>query len=422
MTGNTIICCVDDKNHYSREETRLLEKTVQDLEEETEQKNKHIQKLKYEHAKFLEEALKNERDLTKMIEEQQEIINEIQQQKMELEKIVADKIVESKDNTTQTSANITHKTADTQTENGKDGCTKEVGVNTEGLPSKVDKRNNSNDNLSKVITGTKKPLENVKKNNILILGDSNARDCAAILRKMCDINFLVTSFIKHNALLDQIVEDALNLTNGYGKEDYVIIMGGLTNTLKGVTVDQSVSAMLKNISEYTNVVVMTVPLWKNRIILNKFINEYNIRLHFELCVNNEKSDLLTYLNVNAILSNKSFYVIRKRLLMKYYGKVRLMKYIKMLIYKQLTEKEQKIIYYTKISTQLSQNLPENHKFMGPTENSIDVNEVSEDLCETPINIDQNGVSLMTELKEAHEQEKLNTVSFFGTGRQGKEKC
>lgn len=47
------------------------------------------------------------------------------------------------------------------------------------------------------------------------------------------------SFIKHNANTCQIV-DAVNLSKSYGMEDYVIVMGGLINTLKGVNVNQSV--------------------------------------------------------------------------------------------------------------------------------------------------------------------------------------
>lgn len=71
-----------------------------------------------------------ERNLNKLIEEQQPIINYLHQQIMELEKIRAVRNGITKNVTTQTSHNIAHKTFGTQTEH-KPVYTKEVGIYTE---------------------------------------------------------------------------------------------------------------------------------------------------------------------------------------------------------------------------------------------------------------------------------------------------
>ncbi|KAG5888770.1 hypothetical protein JTB14_021513 [Gonioctena quinquepunctata] len=139
-----------------------------------------------------------------------------------------------------------------------------------------------NKNSHMVFEGDKKAAgtqtENIKK--------VYTEDTATSERRIPNTKKKLTSFIKHNALLDQILEGVINLTKVYGRKDYVIIMSGLVNMMKGVDVHESVTDILKQISLYTNIIVLSVPLWRNRIVLNSFIDKQNIKMHYELCLNN----------------------------------------------------------------------------------------------------------------------------------------
>ncbi|KAG5882028.1 hypothetical protein JTB14_023081 [Gonioctena quinquepunctata] len=271
------------------------------------------------------------------------------------------------------------KEAGTQTENIKKVYTEDTATNERRIPN-THKKRVSKPNAHKLVkqnnsTNGKFVYQEVnKKNNILILGDSNAIDFATILRDMCNDEYSVTSFIKHNALLDQILEGVINLTKDYGRKDYVIIMGGLVNMMKGVDAHESVTDILKQISLYTNIIVLSVPLWRNRIVLNSFIDKHNIKMHYELCLNNGNNKSVTFLNVNSILNSKSFFV-RKILSIKYHGKVLVGEHIKNIIYEQsMTNKQLIPICSTKAI--MPQNETENMESTDETQNLLEINEES----------------------------------------------
>lgn len=239
LTNNKIICCTYDENYSTREETSLLEKTIHDLEEESDQKNKHIQKLKYEHAIILEEALKNERDLNKLIEEQQAFINEIKQQKHELEKILTEKEVVTKSVATQTSSTISHTTSGTQTENKKHVSTKQADANTEEVS-----------NGEQDITSVEKYCKNKHIPKILIVAGLHGKHLSCMLTRQYS-EFVTEAIIKPNALDTDIVKTAIANGKYLGKHDTVIIW---TSKPHIKLVDEFIEKM-----KHTNAIVLTKP-------------------------------------------------------------------------------------------------------------------------------------------------------------------
>ncbi|KAG5861997.1 hypothetical protein JTB14_024094 [Gonioctena quinquepunctata] len=74
--------------------------------------------------------------------------------------------------------------------------------------------------------------DNMKK-NILILGDSHSIDFLNILNNIVPDDYIVQTIIKHNAQLEDIIEDLRTLTKTFTLSDYVILSGGLTDALRG---------------------------------------------------------------------------------------------------------------------------------------------------------------------------------------------
>ncbi|KAG5887795.1 hypothetical protein JTB14_024010 [Gonioctena quinquepunctata] len=248
LGGHKIECC------QSESETNLLEETIEILKsellivtEDSIQKTKFIEKLKLENRTFLQEAMKNEEDLNDLMTKQESEIKELK------------KCIDQMNKNSHMVFEGDKKEAGTQTENIKKVYTEDTATSGRRIPN-TQKKRVSKPNAHKLVkqnnsTNGKIVYQEVdKKNNILILGDSNAIDFATILREMCNDEYSVTSFIKHNALLDQILEGVINLTKDYGRKDYVIIMGGLVNMMKGVDAHESVTDILKQISFYTNII------------------------------------------------------------------------------------------------------------------------------------------------------------------------
>ncbi|KAG5876010.1 hypothetical protein JTB14_034038 [Gonioctena quinquepunctata] len=80
LKGNQIICCdVNSEDHsiVERElETNIMEKTIEDLSEDLEAKDRHINKLKNEMKSLMEEALIAEEAANELIRNQEKAIEE----------------------------------------------------------------------------------------------------------------------------------------------------------------------------------------------------------------------------------------------------------------------------------------------------------------------------------------------------------
>lgn len=129
-------------------------------------------------------------------------------------------------------------------------------------------------------------------------------------------NYSVISIVKHNACLEHIVEDLQNLTKDFNQMDYVVISGGLRNALMGGKVEETVFQYLSQIGIRTNLIIFSLPLWE-RIVLNRFIDQINIKLYTFVQNANGGS---TFINVNSFLNSSSFFFQPRDLVLKYTAK------------------------------------------------------------------------------------------------------
>lgn len=393
LGGHKITCCESEsETNLLEDEIEILKSELSALNQDNTQKSSFIDRLKLENYNFIQEAVKNEEEMNNLINAQESEIKELK------------KYIDKMNKNSRIVSDEDKKTVGIQTETKKKVYAKEADKSyREKIPErqkKIMKKTGTQLNINN--HGKTDSREVEKKNNILILGDSNSTDFASILRKMCNNEYSVTSFIKHNALLDHILEDVVNLTKDYGKKDYVVVIGGLMNMVKGVDVHDSVINILKQISLHTNIIILSIPLWKYRVVLNNLINKHNIKIVLELCINNESA---TFLNVNSVLNNKFFFV-KKMLFMKYNGKVLIGERIKNIVYGQSV---------ANAKATNSHQIIENKKSTDESQYYSGSNEASQ---HNQSRENQYNVSLMEELRDAEKQEELdkrntNGNSFFG---------
>ena len=88
IKDNQLVCCDEDESFVSdRDEVRdVLEKTIHDLTEESDLKNKYIKKIKDDREAFFQEAMKREADMSELLKRQEQLIEELNNQITDLKK------------------------------------------------------------------------------------------------------------------------------------------------------------------------------------------------------------------------------------------------------------------------------------------------------------------------------------------------
>lgn len=136
---------------------------------------------------------------------------------------------------------------------------------------------------------------------ILLLGDSQARGSVSILKSLLS-SYQIMSIFKPNAKIEAVLEDMSKLTSDFTKEDYVIILAGSNNALKGSKVDMNFIKNWKPVLEKTNIILLSVPYWHGRQILNKFIFDINCHLYDMI----KGFPLAKFVDINKIVSETDY--------------------------------------------------------------------------------------------------------------------
>lgn len=160
----------------------------------------------------------------------------------------------------------------------------------------------------------------LNKQKILLLADSNGRNCGKILNNLFDDNSFSTFCIfKPNGLFENIVEDIVQLTKNFNKNDHVILFGGTNNACLGKKISDDFLRTLKQALLHTNIYIILAPLWKNQIHFNSIIIGNNLKIAG--IFNNAK-----IVSSNFILEHRDF--TKHGLHISHMGKVKLLTFIK----------------------------------------------------------------------------------------------
>lgn len=191
IQGNKINCC--DVGHIDDSvEESVLEKTINELSEKNERKNHHIQKLKMEHEKILEEALQNESELNDLIRKQEQQIGALELQLKQLKNELLEKTKETKSAGVQTEKSTNCKNKGTLTESVyfHSGVRSKLSMNNK---HPHDKSNNINKTDSKQVNPSS---PDVMKRTVLLVAGLFGKGLSEIIHSNISGDYSVMSFIK----------------------------------------------------------------------------------------------------------------------------------------------------------------------------------------------------------------------------------
>lgn len=331
---NKIVCCEEDSYAPDLNEgnSELLEKTIHELMEDSELKNNYIQKLKYEHQLFLEEAMKREEEQNDLLTIQKNTIQELNMFINKLKKTLSDK-TEKPANTIFVQTNpLIKENVSTETESSKLNLNIHSKRNKNSVdnidPSIIVEGINNNNRAEKINATMTKTAKLAKKKRILLLSDD--KNINWQIRELLDLSvYEVLSVKKPGALLHQVMENIEIMTKNYSLDDFVIITGGFNDiNLKNTPSFRSICKKLK-MCTHTNILFTSIPYiirddskYKH---INKHINKYNAKLNDFLTKFNKCTEGLTqyvevnnknYINYKLVASSIKNIILNKNTLSK----------------------------------------------------------------------------------------------------------
>lgn len=302
---NKLVCCEASNSTSEHDEVSLLEKTISDLAEDSEHKNKYIQKIKAEHKAFLIEATKREEELLELLQQQEEKISELNVCITKLKKSVETSHCMTSTISTQTMHFYNTKNCSTSTDLSMQNLNflisdKKQTVSTKSKETQkaIDKIQVQTNLVSQEKANCLPRNDKGKKNQILILSDENNINWQ--IRKLLDLQLYETMSIKKpGALLDQVMENIEILTKNFTLQDFVIIIGG-SNDIKNkrIPLFRSICNKLK-LCSHTNILFASVPYVENKQNCNRHIYKFNTKLNdFLRKFNNYTEGVIRYVETN----------------------------------------------------------------------------------------------------------------------------
>lgn len=328
VKDNKLICCGDDSYTSELDEEKdLLEKTINDLSEDSERKDKYIRKIITASEEFSQEASKREEELLEIIKQQENAIQELNELlnrlKLSTAKTKSSEVgiqtnfINNKNASTITDhmsysgpEKITQITQSTQTCKKPKKPSAEQHLKNKRQKPDIDstiplvvqgstKNSNLNIELAESIK-TCNPNVSVKttKKKILLLTDDE--NITWQMRRLIDLNkYEVISVRKPGARLNQVLENFESLVKGFTLQDYIIIIGGRNDIDKNETPSFRFICKKLKLCSHTNTLFASIPYYKNASERNKHVYKFNYKLNDFLCkFNNYTEGFLKYIEIN----------------------------------------------------------------------------------------------------------------------------
>lgn len=272
--GYKIECCEKhDPITLVLNEKNLLEDTVSELNENSFLQEQHVNRLKKEHAQFIEEVSLREEELNALIRNQEEIIRNANRELEILRNDILKLTGKSFSSHATQTAYITFCSSESQTENDQMSEINQTSSNV------IDSLPKSSDN----------PIKTHQKNLILIAGDQG-KELVHFLRDYVT-DFSVSSIIKTNATNHELVLTAIKYSRHLSNEDYLVLWP-----------NENSSHLFEKLHSHLihkNFFILNTPNRYDSVILNKKI--YHSNLSLDKKVYNTMGNLDCLINVNNIL-------------------------------------------------------------------------------------------------------------------------
>lgn len=278
VDGYKIKCCKTlDSVEIILQEKSILEETVTELNESSLLREQHINKLKQDHVKLIEEITEREEELNKLIKKQEE---DLQKANQEIEKLRRDILLLPKKSTT---------TSSTQT-----------------ITSKFVNSYSQTDSCIRVDQSLQQKIEFIKDNRrkILLVAGNHGRGIALFLSRFLD-NFAISSLVKPNATSSEILHTCVTSSRNFSKNDFVIVWPDE----RSAYIYEYISSHLN----HTNYLILTTPNRFDYPSMNQKIYQNNLSLFKK--THSMRGNLDGVIEVNNIVKRTNYdfggYYIRR---------------------------------------------------------------------------------------------------------------
>lgn len=170
------------------------------------------------------------------------------------------------------------------------------------LPSNLPPSRKRNKNSEQTSSPFHEPPGNPRK-RIFIAGDGNGEDCVSITNSILQNhggeNSLVTSFLKPNALFEEVLNVIPKACSDFNFNDHIFILAGTSDVLKDKKVNKDQICKLLTSLYRTNVTIFSTTYCHGRVVLNDLMYKFNCDLvRISKCFSHVK-----YIETNKILKD-----------------------------------------------------------------------------------------------------------------------
>lgn len=279
IEGHKIECCKKNGPISSLlKEKSVLEDTISELNENSFLQDQHVNRLKSEHKKFIEEVSIREEELNALIRNQEKIIRdanrELQILKDEIRKFTQKSFIS---HATQTDG-ISYCSSESQTEKYL-----------------VTKSNQSTSNANNSIAKSSVVPSNNYERKLILIAGNQGKELVHFLRGYAT-DFSVSSIIKTNATNYELVQTAIEYSRHLTKDDYLVLWPE----------ENSFHLFGKLYSQlnHLNFFILTTPNRYDSVILNEKVYYSNLSLYKKM--HSTMGSLDSLINVNCILRRSNY--------------------------------------------------------------------------------------------------------------------
>lgn len=148
-------------------------------------------------------------------------------------------------------------------------------------------------------------LPSFKKNNVIIMSDSQGRSLSSYLLNSCSEKYNVIGYVQPGATLSKVIAKVEKVTKGMNKKDFVIVFGG-TNDIGYERCNTHLLENIKNLvfkTAHTNLILIGIPFRFGHSHLNSDILNTN-RLIYDIAISH---DHVIYQSLSSLFKYKLYY-------------------------------------------------------------------------------------------------------------------
>lgn len=292
VNEHRVICCNEQSEnkelHKINDDYSILEHTLEELTEDTAAKDRYIEKLKRDIRVFTDDALKTEKEMQELLDEQERLLKTVSEEKKALKKVLDE--IENKISISIAVQTENKDKRDMSTQVGPQVATK--GTSMDCITS-TDVCTNLTTFESRIISDE---IPKVEKPRLLLVSGYHGKNVARFLSYQSQ-NFKVTSFVKPNASTTVLIKTAIDNAMTFTKKDFVIVW---TSALH----PQLIDGFILQLETITNCIVITEPYRYDETCKQSVI--YYNNLNFYKKLNNRNIKLSHVFECNSVLNKTCF--------------------------------------------------------------------------------------------------------------------